>query len=54
MATLGKDEGVVIVSDHEPRPLHYQLKAMYGEKLEWTYLEQGPQEWRVRIGWARP
>lgn len=40
----------VIVNDHDPRPLHYQLQAEYPDQFSWTYLEAGPQVWRVELG----
>jgi uncharacterized protein (DUF2249 family) len=50
VAALQGDEGVVVVNDHDPKPLRYQLEALYGPTLRWTYLQSGPDEWRVRIG----
>ena len=41
-----------LVNDHDPRPLHLQLKTLFGDAFTWEYLEQGPQVWRVRI--AKP
>lgn len=38
-----------ITSDHEPRPLHYQLETGLPGKFSWEYLEQGPEVWRVEI-----
>lgn len=40
----------VLVNDHDPKPLRYQLAAEYSEQFSWTYLEQGPAVWRVEIG----
>lgn len=40
----------VIVNDHDPRPLHYQLQAEYPGQFSWTYLEAGPDVWRVALG----
>lgn len=42
----------VLVNDHDPRPLYYQLSAEYAGQLLWQYLEQGPEIWRVRMGKA--
>lgn len=42
----------VLVNDHDPKPLYYQLTAEYAGKLLWQYLEQGPEVWRVRLGKA--
>lgn len=46
------DEGgsMILVNDHDPRPLHYQLETKYPGLISWEYLEQGPEVWRVRIG----
>ena len=38
-----------ITSDHEPRPLHYQLETNFPGKFNWEYIEQGPEVWRVEI-----
>ena len=46
---LQSGESMVITNDHDPRPLRYQLQAERPETFEWTYLEEGPETWRVRI-----
>jgi uncharacterized protein (DUF2249 family) len=38
-----------LLADHDPRPLRLQLEAKHGERCRWTYLEQGPDLWRVRL-----
>jgi len=40
---------LVIVNDHDPKPLHYQLEAMWPDRFSWSYLESGPETWRVAI-----
>ena len=40
----------VLVNDHDPKPLYYQLEAEYPGQFSWTYVEKGPQVWRVEIG----
>ena len=40
----------VLVNDHDPKPLYYQLEAEYPGQFSWTYLERGPEVWRVEIG----
>lgn len=49
VAELGPDAGFVLVNDHDPKPLYYQLEAEHPRQFSWTYLEQGPQVWRVEI-----
>jgi uncharacterized protein (DUF2249 family) len=39
-----------LVNDHDPKPLYYQLEAEYPKQFSWTYLERGPEVWRVQIG----
>lgn len=46
---LDPERSLQLVVDHDPRPLRYQLGARYGERCEWSYLEQGPDVWRVRL-----
>lgn len=40
----------VLVNDHDPKPLYYQLEAEFPRQFSWTYLERGPEAWRVEIG----
>lgn len=46
---LKSGEAMVIVNDHDPRPLRYQLIAERPGTFEWTYEAEGPETWRVRI-----
>lgn len=46
---LGQGEALVIVNDHDPKPLRYQTAALWPDTFEWTYREAGPQVWRVAI-----
>jgi uncharacterized protein (DUF2249 family)/uncharacterized protein YjiS (DUF1127 family) len=47
---LGPGTSFVLVNDHDPKPLYYQLEAEYPKQFSWTYLERGPAAWRVEIG----
>lgn len=38
-----------LLNDHDPFPLRYQFEAQRAGEYEWTYIESGPQVWRVRI-----
>jgi uncharacterized protein (DUF2249 family) len=40
---------MVIINDHDPKPLRYQLAAERADQFVWTYEEEGPEVWRVRI-----
>lgn len=46
---LQAGEAFVILNDHDPKPLYYQLIAERGNIFSWTYLEQGPAWWKVQI-----
>lgn len=47
---LAPGEAMMLVNDHDPKPLRYQFQAELGGGFSWDYLESGPQVWRVRIG----
>jgi uncharacterized protein (DUF2249 family) len=46
---LSPDQSLQIVVDHNPRRLRLQLEARFGSRGGWSYLEQGPDLWRVRL-----
>ena len=39
----------VLVNDHDPKPLYYQLEAEYPRQFSWSYVEKGPEVWRIEI-----
>ena len=41
---------MVLAAPHNPLPLLAQLTEIEGDALEVTYLQQGPDEWRLRLG----
>ncbi len=49
-AALAEGDWFVLVNDHDPKPLYYQLNFEYRGPLIWDYLEPGPEVWRVRVG----
>lgn len=49
LEALGRGETVVIVNDHDPKPLHYQLDALWPSAYAWTYQDSGPELWTVSI-----
>ncbi|MCL6592869.1 MAG: DUF2249 domain-containing protein [Alicyclobacillus sp.] len=40
---------LLLINDHDPRPLYYQLQAEHPGEFDWTYQEQGPERWQVVI-----
>ena len=53
-ATLPAGAAFVLVNDHDPKPLYYQLAAENPGEFTWEYLDEGPEVWRVRIGRTGP
>lgn len=47
---LGPGGYFTLINDHDPRPLHYQFQAERSGQFDWSYIESGPEVWRVRIG----
>lgn len=46
---LQAGESFELINDHAPRPLYYQFLHERPDIFAWEYLEEGPQQWRVRI-----
>jgi uncharacterized protein (DUF2249 family) len=49
-AGLPEGTAFILVNDHDPKPLYYQLAAENAGEFTWDYLEEGPEVWQVRIG----
>jgi regulator of cell morphogenesis and NO signaling len=47
--SLQEGESFIIVNDHDPKPLYYQLLAERGNIFSWNYVEQGPEVWKVHV-----
>lgn len=41
---------MVLVAPHNPLPLLGQLRDIEGDALDISYLEEGPDVWRLRLG----
>ncbi|MEX1030391.1 MAG: DUF2249 domain-containing protein [Paenibacillaceae bacterium] len=48
--SLKPQEAMLLINDHDPRPLRYQFEATHTGAYTWEYLEEGPDTFRVRIG----
>jgi len=42
-------EAFEFINDHDPKPLYYQMEAESKEPFRWEYLEEGPEQWKVRV-----
>ena len=47
---LAPGEAFTLINDHDPFPLRHQFNATRTNQFDWTYLESGPDVWRVQIG----
>ena len=46
---LSSGEAILLINDHDPKPLYYTFAAERAGQFRWTYLEQGPEVWRVEV-----
>lgn len=46
---LQNGDAFLLINDHDPIPLFYEMKAERGEVFEWIKLEDGPEVWKVEI-----
>lgn len=42
-------ESFIISNDHDPKPLYYHLLGERGNIFSWEYIENGPDNWLVKI-----
>ena len=47
---LAPGEAFTLINDHDPFPLRHQFNATRTNQFDWTYVESGPEVWRVQIG----
>ncbi|HWR21652.1 MAG TPA: DUF2249 domain-containing protein [Verrucomicrobiae bacterium] len=46
---LAVGDTMLLVNDHDPKPLYYTFAAERAGEFEWRYLEAGPEVWQVSI-----
>ena len=46
---LASGESLLLLNDHDPRPLRYQFAAERPDSFDWEYEAEGPELWKVRI-----
>ena len=49
-ADLQQGEEFTLINDHDPKPLYYQFDAEKSGQFTWEYIEEGPDDWKVKIG----
>ena len=47
--SIASGASFVLISDHDPRGLHYMLDAERPGLASWQLLEDGPVRWQVRV-----
>jgi uncharacterized protein (DUF2249 family) len=51
---LATGQELVLINDHEPKPLWHQIQATQPESFAWDPQETGMHEWTVRIRRMQP
>ncbi|MBS1920330.1 MAG: DUF2249 domain-containing protein [Bacteroidetes bacterium] len=46
---LPVDESFIFINDHDPIPLYYEFRSLYGDVVGWEYLNRGGREWKVKV-----
>ena len=46
---LAPGDSLLLLNDHDPKPLFYQMQAERPGQVSWEPEEEGPEEWRIRI-----
>jgi hemerythrin-like domain-containing protein/uncharacterized protein (DUF2249 family) len=46
---LAVGDTMLLINDHDPKPLYYTFAAERTGEFEWRYLEAGPEVWQVAI-----
>ncbi len=47
--SLKPGESMLLINDHDPKPLYYQMEAENKNEFDWKYIENGPETWKVNI-----
>ena len=42
-------DAILLINDHDPKPLFYQMQAEREGQVAWIPQEEGPERWVVRI-----
>ena len=46
---LPVQESFTFINDHDPIPLFYEFRSIYGDVVGWEYLNKGGREWKVKV-----
>ena len=42
-------ESFIFINDHDPIPLFYEFRSIFGDVVGWEYLNRGGREWKVQV-----
>lgn len=46
---LPVQQSFIFINDHDPIPLYYEFRSIYGDVVQWEYLNRGGREWKVKV-----
>ena len=46
---LKSGQAFILIVDHDPKPVLFELDFVQKGKFKWIYLEEGPEVWRVQM-----
>ncbi len=46
---LPKGQSFTFINDHDPKPLYYEFRSIFGDVVGWEYLARGGKAWKVRV-----
>ncbi|KAB7744200.1 DUF2249 domain-containing protein [Nostocoides sp. F2B08] len=49
LSAIAPGGSLILVAPHDPQPLLAQIADREGDDIEVSYLEKGPQAWRLRL-----
>jgi len=49
LGAIKPGQSMVLVAPHDPLPLLAQISARSGDAVEVSYLQRGPEAWRLRL-----
>lgn len=49
VASLTPGKAIALVAPHNPLPLLAQIREAYGEAIQVSYLDEGPEAWTLKL-----
>ncbi|MCO5269917.1 MAG: DUF2249 domain-containing protein [Brumimicrobium sp.] len=43
------NEGFTFINDHDPLPLFYEFRSIFGDVVDWEYITKGGRDWKVQV-----